>query len=228
MSTVQHVAPVDVSEPAVALSEEPQNYVYEEDDDDDDDDSAWEAEASALAGKFESLVSLQPLGGGGGGGGGGVTALSQTAGSALSKLERKGAQAKHTGLTRDERATVEQVLDPRTRLLLFKLINSGTLESINGCVSTGKEANVYHAFGPEGGEYAIKVYKTSILVFKDRDRYVSGEFRFRHGYCKANPRKMVKMWAEKEMRNYRRLALAEVACRRPPPRARPSHGLHRP
>ena len=52
MSTVQHVAPVDVSEPAVALSEEPQNYVYEEDDDDDDDDSAWEAEASALAGKF--------------------------------------------------------------------------------------------------------------------------------------------------------------------------------
>lgn len=25
--------------------------------------------------------------------------------------------------------------------------------------------------------------------------------RFRHGYCKGNPRKMVKTWAEKEMRN---------------------------
>jgi hypothetical protein len=26
-------------------------------------------------------------------------------------------------------------------------------------------------------------------------------FRFRHGYCKHNPRKMVQTWAEKEMRN---------------------------
>ena len=104
------------------------------------------------------------------------------------------------------------MLDPRTRLLLFKLINSGTLEAIHGCVSTGKEANVYHAVGAGGAEFAVKVYKTSILVFKDRDRYVSGEFRFRHGYCKTNPRKMVRMWAEKEMRNYRRLALAGVPC----------------
>lgn len=47
----------------------------------------------------------------------------------------------------------------------------------------------------------LQVYKTSILIFKDRDKYVSGEFRFRHGYCKHNPRKMVKTWAEKEMRN---------------------------
>lgn len=37
--------------------------------------------------------------------------------------------------------------------------------------------------------------------FRDRDRYVQGDYRFRHGYCKHNPRKMVKTWAEKEMRN---------------------------
>lgn len=48
------------------------------------------------------------------------------------------------------------------------------------------------------------MYKTSILVFKDRDRYVTGEFRFRNGYCKNNPRKMVKLWAEKEYRNLNR------------------------
>jgi len=36
---------------------------------------------------------------------------------------------------------------------------------------TGKEANVYHATGgAENADLAIKVYKTSILVFKDRDR----------------------------------------------------------
>ena len=48
-------------------------------------------------------------------------------------------------------------------------------------------------------EFAIKVFKTSILVFKDRERYVSGEFRFRKGHCKSNPRKMVQLWAEKEV-----------------------------
>lgn len=49
----------------------------------------------------------------------------------------------HTG--RDDRATVEQVLDPRTRLILFKFLSTGFLECIDGCLSTGKEANVYYA-----------------------------------------------------------------------------------
>lgn len=106
-----------------------------------------------------------------------------------------------------------QVLDPRTRLILFKLLNKGFVSVIDGCLSTGKEvslplfpplllpfffffcfistippfpflsfpllplhgqANVYYSRNPTGEEYAIKVFKTSILVFKDRDRYVSG------------------------------------------------------
>ncbi|CAE7788225.1 RIOK1, partial [Symbiodinium sp. KB8] len=120
------------------------------------------------------------------------------------KLEGAAAPApRHTG--RDDRATTEQVLDPRTRMILFKLISQGLITSIHGCVSTGKEANVYHAVrASDGADLAIKVFKTSILVFKDRDRYVTGEYRFRTGYCKSNPRKMVKLWAEKEMRNLKR------------------------
>lgn len=65
---------------------------------------------------------------------------------------------------------MEQALDPRTRLVLFKMLNRGLFSAIHGCVSTGKEANVYHAVNPDGGDFAVKVYKTSILVFKDRDR----------------------------------------------------------
>ena len=74
-----------------------------------------------------------------------------------------------------------------------------------GCISTGKEANVYHAVTAAGVDLAVKVYKTSILVFKDRDRYVSGDWRWRNGYSRKNPRKMVQTWAEKEMRNLIRL-----------------------
>ena len=34
---------------------------------------------------------------------------------------------------------------------------------------------------------------------------MEGEFRFRRGYCSSNPRKMVTMWAEKELRNLKRI-----------------------
>lgn len=42
-----------------------------------------------------------------------------------------------------------QVMDPRTRMILFKLLNQGFLQQIDGCLSTGKEANVYYAVGGE-------------------------------------------------------------------------------
>nr|CAD7599407.1 unnamed protein product [Timema genevievae] len=125
-----------------------------------------------------------------------------------------------------DRATAEQVMDPRTRMILFKLLNRGTIASINGCISTGKEANVYHATSKTGEDRAIKIYKTSILIFKDRDKYVSGEFRqflktcyfpyrFRRGYCRHNPRKMVRTWAEKEMRNLVRMFTAGMSVPEP-------------
>ncbi|XP_051738256.1 serine/threonine-protein kinase RIO1 [Ctenopharyngodon idella] len=116
---------------------------------------------------------------------------------------------------KSDRATVEQVLDPRTRMILFKMLSRGVISEINGCISTGKEANVYHATTAKGESRAIKIYKTSILLFKDRDKYVSGEFRFRHGYCKGNPRKMVRTWAEKEMRNLIRLQTAQIPSPEP-------------
>lgn len=116
---------------------------------------------------------------------------------------------------KSDRATMEQVMDPRTRMILFKLLNRGFITEINGCISTGKEANVYHCTTKEGQARAIKIYKTSILVFKDRDKYVTGEFRFRQGYGKKNPRKMVRTWAEKEMRNLTRLHNAGIPCPEP-------------
>jgi len=121
----------------------------------------------------------------------------------------KGSLKKDNQVTKNkdkkDRATVEQVLDPRTRVILVKMLNKKMIREINGCVSTGKEANVYHAYTFDDQEYAIKIYKTSILIFKDRERYVTGEFRFRKGHCKSNPRKMIKMWAEKELRNLKRI-----------------------
>lgn len=120
---------------------------------------------------------------------------------------------------RANRATVEQVLDPRTMRFLAKIINKGIISRINGCISTGKEANVYHGDHEDttisDREYAVKIYKTSILVFKDRERYVDGEFRFRNTKNQSNPRKMVKVWAEKEFRNLKRLYVNGIPCPEP-------------
>ncbi|KAF7826043.1 serine/threonine-protein kinase RIO1-like [Senna tora] len=127
--------------------------------------------------------------------------MSNSVATAIRESVRGTAIGKTKTTEKADRATVEQAIDPKTRLVLFKMLNRGLFHDINGCISTGKEANVYHATKCDGQEFAIKVYKTSVLVFKDRDRYVQGDYRFRTAYCKHNPRKMVKTWAEKEMRN---------------------------
>ena len=151
-----------------------------------------------------------------------------------SKIKLDGIQAglrtkgeKAPDKDKSDRATSEQVLDPRTRMILLRMINKRIVSEINGCLSTGKEANVYHAWSdPQDSptddvaraaalQRAIKVYKTSILVFKDRDKYVTGEFRFRQGYNKSNHRSMVKLWAEKEMRNLQRIWNAGIPCPEP-------------
>ncbi|EAU85767.2 atypical/RIO/RIO1 protein kinase [Coprinopsis cinerea okayama7 len=129
-------------------------------------------------------------------------------------VNRKGPSAHANMKDKSDRATNEQVLDPRTRLILFKMIGRGLIHEVNGCVSTGKEANVYHATTPTKDHLALKIYKTSILVFKDRSKYVTGEYRFRRGYSR-NPRKMVRLWAEKEMRNLRRLRAAGIESPEP-------------
>lgn len=155
-----------------------------------------------------------------------VTSLSRHAGKLKLDDRQSGLGSKHDRVAdKSDRATSEQVLDPRTRMILLQMINRNVVSEVNGCLSTGKEANVYHALSisqEESSEAAvaplhraIKVYKTSILVFKDRDKYVTGEYRFRQGYSKSNNRAMVKVWAEKEMRNLKRIYASGIPCPEP-------------
>jgi len=54
-------------------------------------------------------------------------------------VNRKGPSATANMKDKSDRATSEQVLDPRTRIILFKMIGRGLIFEVNGCVSTGKE-----------------------------------------------------------------------------------------
>ena len=77
-----------------------------------------------------------------------LTALSKFS-SRISKIDqpydlgvsvnRKG-PSQHANLKdKSDRATNEQVLDPRTRIILYKMIGREIIYEVNGCVSTGKE-----------------------------------------------------------------------------------------
>jgi RIO kinase 1 len=159
-----------------------------------------------------------------------ISSLAKHASKIRLDAKQSGLVSSHgRGADKSDRATSEQVLDPRTRMILLQMINRGVVSEINGVISTGKEANVYHAMsittGSEGDSapnsvsqevhLAIKVYKTSILVFKDREKYVTGEFRFRQGYNKSSNRAMVKVWAEKEWRNLKRIYASGIPCPEP-------------
>lgn len=133
-----------------------------------------------------------------------------------SDAENKRQQKLHE---KKEHSTAEHAMDPRTRLLLYKLVNNGTLESISGSISTGKESVVYHAFGGSlrdqslPTEVAIKVFKTTLNEFKTREKYVHGDHRFsKDDYKKQNPRKIIKMWAMKEVANLNRMKKFNIPC----------------
>ena len=198
-----------------ALAEKEPEIVDESDVDDDVPEDAYDVLESALCGEYGSD--------------GHNVNMSQSVKNDVKNAQRAAHKANNIGLCQDTRATTEQVLDPRTRLILFKLLQRNAFAKLEGCLSTGKEANVYYALSGDGlrdieatkdiptnSPLAVKVYKTSILVFRDRRRYVDGEHRFEKGYTSGkNPRKMVQLWAEKELRNYKRLHAHGVRAPRP-------------
>ncbi|TKR65263.1 hypothetical protein L596_025690 [Steinernema carpocapsae] len=121
---------------------------------------------------------------------------------------------------KDEKATHESSMDAVTRLILFKWINNADFDAVEGIIATGKESAVLHGIKRpvdeggsstiEGGEhFAVKVYKTTLKEFKNRAEYVKDDFRFK------NPRKVLRVWAEKEYMNLHRLKRKGLPCPEP-------------
>lgn len=136
--------------------------------------------------------------------------------SALTDMRRK-----HRVHDKVEKATSDMALDPKTRLLIFKLVNNAILESFNGIISSGKEAVVFHGqLGkledrPLPEDCAVKVFKTTLTDFKTRERYIREDYRFKDRITKNNTQKFIRLWAEKEYHNLRRLQSAKIPSPEP-------------
>ena len=113
-----------------------------------------------------------------------------------------------------ERATVEEVFDQSTLMVIYDLLNKGVLDEIHGVVSAGKEARVYWSKNKEGKELAVKIYLTSSAEFlKGMHKYIEGDKRFKN--VKHDTRSLIFTWAQKEFRNLQQATRAKVNVPKP-------------
>jgi RIO kinase 1 len=113
----------------------------------------------------------------------------------------------------EDRDVMESVFDQQTLLMLYHLFNRGILDVINGCISTGKEANVYWAVQPDGTDVAIKIFRIATFNFKHMIDYLQGDPRFsRIPHDRAA---LIAEWASKEFKNLERAYAAGVRVPKP-------------
>jgi RIO kinase 1 len=113
-----------------------------------------------------------------------------------------------------ERATLEEVFDQATRMVIYRFMTEGILDEVHGVVSAGKEARVYWGKNKEGKDLAVKIYLTSSAEFKKgMFKYIEGDYRFKG--VKHDTRSLIFAWAQKEFRNLEQAASANVNVPKP-------------
>ena len=113
-----------------------------------------------------------------------------------------------------ERATLEEVFDQTTRMVLYRFMSSGILDELNGVVSSGKEARVYWGKNKQGEDRAVKIYLTSSAEFKKgMMMYIEGDYRFKD--IRRDTRSIIYTWAQKEFRNLEDASRAKIRVPKP-------------
>ncbi|TKR24580.1 serine/threonine-protein kinase Rio1 [Natronomonas salsuginis] len=104
------------------------------------------------------------------------------------------------------------VFDDATLGALYKLVQDGYIDAFGGPISTGKEANVYTALGPDS-EIAVKVYRINASDFRQMRDYLDGDPRFEG--IGSDKKKVVVAWTKKEFANLKRAQRAGVRVPEP-------------
>jgi RIO kinase 1 len=128
------------------------------------------------------------------------------------RVERRDKMREHNFSS--ERATLEEVFDQATRMVIYRFFTEGVLNEVHGVVSAGKEARVYWGKNKEGKDLAVKIYLTSSAEFKKgMFKYIEGDYRFKG--VKHDTRSLIFAWAQKEFRNLEQAARAGINVPKP-------------
>lgn len=127
-------------------------------------------------------------------------------------LERRDKMLEHDFSS--ERATVEEVFDRATLMVIYQFLKSDVLYEVHGVVNAGKEARVYWGKNKEGKDLAVKVYLTASAEFrKGMLKYINGDYRFKG--VKHDTRSLIFTWAQKEFRNLKQAFQAKIRVPEP-------------
>ena len=100
------------------------------------------------------------------------------------------------------------VFDDATLAAIYTLVQHDHIDAFGGPISTGKEATVFLADGPDG-EVAVKIYRINASDFKHMREYLEGDPRFEG--IGGDKKRVVLAWTKKELANLRRAKRAGVA-----------------
>ena len=129
------------------------------------------------------------------------------------KRDREFAKFRKRLKDADQFKVEQSVFDDATFAALYKLVQDGHVEAFGGPISTGKEANVYEALGPDGRDVAVKVYRVTASNFRQMREYIEGDPRF-EGIA-GNKQAVVLAWTRKEFANLERARNAGVRVPEP-------------
>ncbi len=101
-----------------------------------------------------------------------------------------------------DKRVFDQVFDRSTLLALHKLMQQGSIQTIDYPIARGKEAHVFKATSQEG-PLAVKIFHTTNAVFRGLAKYIEGDPRF-SGLSRRH-RELVNIWVRKEFRNLKRM-----------------------
>lgn len=111
-------------------------------------------------------------------------------------------------------AVLEEVFDKTTLLLVYRLLNKGIIDDIDGVINSGKESRIYRGINAEKRDIAIKIYLTTSKEFRrGMLTYIEGDPRFQ--VVRRDSRSLIYLWAQKEYKNLQRAFAADIRVPQP-------------
>lgn len=112
------------------------------------------------------------------------------------------------------RKAFNNVFDHETKKALLKLGDRKVLDRLYGTIESGKESAVFLADTSDGERVIVKIYMTQAGSFREMEKYLRGDQRFRN--FKSDRRSVINEWCKKEFKNLKK-AGDIVRCPEPRP-----------
>lgn len=109
----------------------------------------------------------------------------------------------------DTKKIESYVFDNQTHESLFKLSSNNIIDSIESPIASGKEAITFLGHLGETPLVA-KIYKVETSKFKNMEKYIKGDYRFKN--LKKDKRDIILVWASKEYKNLTLALNSGVSC----------------